>query len=179
MLSLQPYSTPVFIPFLGAVSSLYLVLISITTKQHLLVIGARTRFQWCSRYSIFSLYVCFVDRCLFLVVFVLLDLQFICMFCRPLFVFSGVRVTRSLVYMYVLQIVVCFQWCSCYLIFSLYVCFVDRCLFLVVFALFDLQFISMFCGLLFVLLTFFFVIVLSVFLRFMNSDYPFHIFKIF
>ena len=107
-------------------------------------------FQWCSCYSIFSLYVCFVDRCLFLVVFVLLDLQFICMFCRSLFVFSGVRVTRSLVYMYVLQIVVCFQWCSCYQIFSLYVCFVDRCLFLVVFVLLDLQFICMFCRSLFV-----------------------------
>ena len=152
------------------------------------------------------LYVCFVDRCLSLVVYVLLDLQFymyvlqivvclqwgscyqifsfICMFCRSLFVFSGVRVTRSLVlyvcfvdrclslvgfvlldlqfYMYVLQIVVCLQWCTCYQIFSficmfcrslfvfsgvrvtrslvLYVCFVDRCLSLVVYVLLDLQF---------------------------------------
>jgi hypothetical protein len=32
----------------------------------------------------------------------LFDLLFICMFCSSLFVFSGVRVTRSLVYMYVL-----------------------------------------------------------------------------
>ena len=77
------------------------------------------------------LYVCFVDRCLSLAGFVIFDLQFymyvlqivvclqrgscysiysfICMFCRSLFVFSGVRVTRSLV---------------------LYVCFVDRCFFL-------------------------------------------------
>ena len=114
-------------------------------------------------YSIFSLYVCFVDRCLFLVVFVLLDLQFymyvlqivvdlqfICMFCRSLFVFSGVRVTRSLVYMYVLQIVVCsLVYFSVYVLLdlyvlwfiSLYVCFVDRCLFLVV---------CMFCRSLFV-----------------------------
>ena len=43
--------------------------------------------------------------------------SFICMFCRSLFVFSGVRVTRSLV---------------------LYVCFVDRCLSLVGFVLLDL-----------------------------------------
>ena len=84
--------------------------------------------QWCTCYQIFSLYVCFVDRCLSLVVFVLLDLQFICMFCRSLFVFSGVRVTRSLVYMYVLQIVVCFQWCTCYQIFS-FICMFCRSLF--------------------------------------------------
>ena len=184
--------------------------------------------QWGSCYQIFSficmfcrslfvfsgvrvtrslvLYVCFVDRCLSLVGYVLLDLQFymyvlqivvclqwgscyqifsfICMFCRSLFVFSGVRVTRSLVlyvcfvdrclslvgfvlldlqfYMYVLQIVVCLQWGTCYQIFSficmfcrslfvfsevrvtrslvLYVCFVDRCLSLVVYVLLDLQF---------------------------------------
>ena len=51
--------------------------------------------------------------------------------------FSGVRVTRSLV---------------------LYVCFVDRCL--------------SFC-------TFLLAIVLSVFLRFTDSDYPFGIFKLF
>ena len=187
-----------------------------------------TCFQWVSCYSIFSficmfcrslfvfsgvrvtrslvLYVCFVDRCLFLVGLVLLDLQFymyvlqivvylqwsscysiisfICMFCRSLFVFSGVCVTRSLVlyvcfvdrclflvgfvlldlqfYMYVLWIVVCFQWGSCYSVFSficmfcgslfvfsgvcvtrslvLCVCFVDRCLSLVGFVLLDLQF---------------------------------------
>jgi hypothetical protein len=37
------YSTLVFIPLLGAVSSPYLVfLINITTKQHMIVIGART-----------------------------------------------------------------------------------------------------------------------------------------
>jgi hypothetical protein len=52
-------------------------------------------------------------------------------------VFSGVRVTRSLV---------------------LYVCFVDRCL--------------SFC-------TFFWAIVLSVLLRYTDSDYPFGIFKLF
>ena len=52
-------------------------------------------------------------------------------------VFSGVRVTRSLV---------------------LYVCFVDRCL--------------SFC-------TFLFAIVLSVLLRYTDSDYPFGIFKLF
>ena len=123
----------------------------------------KTGFQCGSCYSIFSfmcmfcrslfvfsevrvtkslvLCVCFVDRCLFLVGFVLLDLQFyvyvlqtvvcfqwgscyqifsfMCMFCRSLFVFSGVRVTLSLV---------------------LCVCFVDRCLFLVEFVLLDLQF---------------------------------------
>ena len=57
------------------------------------------------------------------------------MFCRPLFVFNGVRVTPSLV---------------------LCVCFVDRCLFLMGF----------------VLLHFVLAIVLSVLLRFTDSDYP-------
>jgi hypothetical protein len=52
-------------------------------------------------------------------------------------VFSGVRVTRSLV---------------------LYVCFVDRCLSFVLFLL---------------------AIVLSVLLRYTDSDYPFGIFKLF
>ena len=61
-----------------------------------------------------------------------------CMFCRSLFVFSEVRVTRSLVL------------CVCFVdrfVFSevrvtrslvLCVCFVDRCLFLVGFVLLDL-----------------------------------------
>jgi hypothetical protein len=49
------YSTLVFIPLLGAVSSPYLfLLISITTKQHMIVIGARTSVNWGSCYSIFS-----------------------------------------------------------------------------------------------------------------------------
>ena len=102
--------------------------------------------------------------------------SFICMFCRSLFVFSGVCVTRSIVlfvcfvdrclslvgfvlldlqfYMYVLQIVVCLQWGSCYSIFS---------------------FICMFCRSLF----FSVAIVLSVLLRYTDSDYPFGIFKLF
>ena len=87
-------------------------------------------FQWGSCYSIFS---------------------FICMFCRSLFVFSGVHVTRSLV---------------------LYVCFVDLCLFLVGFMLLDLQF-YMHDLQIFVLLSF--LLWSSVILRFMDFDYPFGI----
>ena len=121
---------------------------------------------------ILVLCVCFVDRCLSLVGFVLLGLQFyvyvlqivvclqwgscysifsfICMFCRSLFIFSGVRGTRSLV---------------------LYVCFVDRCLSLVGFVLLDLQFYVyvlqiVVCPVVLFLL----VIVLSVLLRFTDSD---------
>ena len=147
-------------------------------------------FQWGSCYSIFSvmcmfcrslfvfsevrvtrslvLCVCFVDRCLFLVGFVLLDLKFyvyvlqtvvcfqwglcysilsfMCMFCRSLFVFSGFVLLDLQFYVYVLQIVVCFQWCTCYSIFS---------------------FMCMFCRPLFVL--FLMAIVLSV-LGFMDCD---------
>ena len=66
-----------------------------------------------------SLVLCvmFVDRCLSLVEFVLLDLSFMCNVCRSLFIFSRVRVTPSLV---------------------LCVMFVDRCLSLVEFVLLDL-----------------------------------------
>ena len=55
--------------------------------------------------------VCFVDRCLFLVGYVLLDLQF---------------------YVYVLQIVVCFQCRSCFSIFS-FMCMFCRSLFVLFF----------------------------------------------
>ena len=119
------------------------------------------------------LYVCYVDRCLFLEEFVLLNLQFymyvlqivvylqrsscysifsfICLFCRSLFVFRGVRVTPSLV---------------------LCVCFVDRCLSLEEFVLLHLQFymyVLQIVVCLFVL--FLLIIVLSVLLRYTDSDY--------
>ena len=58
--------------------------------------------------------VCFVDRCLFLVGYVLLDLQF---------------------YVYVLQIVVCFQWATCYSIFSI-MCMLCRSLFVLLYFFF-------------------------------------------
>ena len=84
--------------------------------------------QWGSCYSIFS-FMCVL--CMFIVGFMLLDLQFyVCI----VYVYSGVHVTRSLV---LCVYCVCLQWGSCYSIFN-FMCVL--CMFIVGFMLLDLQF---------------------------------------
>jgi hypothetical protein len=103
-----------------------------------------------------------------------------CMFCRSLFVFSGVRVTRSLVFYA--------MFCRSLFVFSgvrvtrsldLCVCFVDRCLSFCTFSFGHCVVCSSvfwsLCCLFFCLL----VTVLSVLLRHTDSNYPFGIFKLF
>ena len=75
--------------------------------------------QWGSCYSIFSFMCMFCRCCLCIVRFVLLDLQFYVYVLQMLFVYSEVRVTRSLV--------LCVMFCRC-------------CLCIVGFVLLDLQF---------------------------------------
>ena len=71
--------------------------------------------QWGSCYSIFN-FMCVL--CMFIVGFMLLDLQFyVCI----VYVYSGVHVTRSLV---LCVYCVCLQWGSCYSIFSFMCCIV-------------------------------------------------------
>ena len=120
------------------------------------IVGSCTRFlvlcvycvclQWGSCYSIFN-FMCVL--CMFIVGFMLLDLQFyVCI----VYVYSGVHVTRFLVlcvYCVCLQwgscysifnfmcVCVCLQWGSCYSIFS-FMCVL--CMFIVGFMLLDLQF---------------------------------------
>ena len=84
--------------------------------------------QWGSCYSIFS-FMCVL--CMFIVGFMLLDLQF---YVRIVYVYSGVHVTRSLI---LCVYCVCLQWGSCYSIFS-FMCVL--CMFIVGFMLLDLQF---------------------------------------
>ena len=84
--------------------------------------------QWGSCYSIFS-FMCVL--CMFIVGFMLLDLQF---YVRIVYVYSGVHVTRSLV---LCVYCVCLQWGSCYSFFS-FMCVL--CMFIVGFMLLDLQF---------------------------------------
>ena len=96
--------------------------------------------QWGSCYSIFSFMCMFCRCCLCIVGFVLLDLQFYVYVLQMLFVYSGVRVTRSLVLCVCFVDVVCVQWGSCYSIFSFMCMFCRCCLCIVGFVLLDLQF---------------------------------------
>ena len=87
-------------------------------------------------------------------------------------VFSGVRVTRSLVLCVCFVDVVCVQWGSCYLIFSFMCMFCRCCLCLVGFVLLDLQFYVYVLQMLFVLLNLqFYVYVLYMLFVLLNLQF--------